>query len=115
MEWSCLRSSSAQPDVSAGQQEAVQEFVKTVPQVISSAWQALDGRVAVVLVNIGDAPIRLTVGMSARAYPMARVGSFGILDIKGQGTTTEYQGGAFQTEVHLPPATAKVVLCPGSG
>lgn len=99
----------------AGQKEAVQEFVKTVPQVISSVWQAPDGRVAVVLVNIGDAPTRLTVGMSARAYPMALVGSFGILDRKGQGTTTEYQGGTFQTEVHLPPATAKVVLCPGSG
>lgn len=39
----------------AGQQEAVQEYRKGIPQYLAGAWRADDGTVAVVLANISDA------------------------------------------------------------
>ena len=38
----------------AGQHEAVQEYAKAAPIVLSSAWQSADGSVAVALANLSD-------------------------------------------------------------
>jgi hypothetical protein len=45
----------------AGQQGGLREFQARVPAVISSAWQADDGDVAIVLVNISGNPRELSL------------------------------------------------------
>lgn len=95
----------------AGQQESVQEFTRSVPRVLSSVWQAPDARVAVVLVNISDQPVTLTVSLSADRDPIAPSGTIRIQDENRLGPPTPYQDGAVRIEVTLPPASARVALC----
>jgi hypothetical protein len=51
----------------AGQQGAVQEFAKAVVLVMASAWQAPDGRIAIVAVNLGDDPVTVNLPLPPEA------------------------------------------------
>lgn len=95
----------------AGQQDAVKEFTKAVPPVVAAAWQAPDGRVAVVLVNITDEPVSLPLRLHAPGDPIPPTGSFRVLDGEGTGAPTAYRDGRLDTLLTLPPATARIVVC----
>lgn len=60
----------------AGQQEAVQEYRKRVPQYLAAAWRSDDGGVAVAVANLSDTdlPMRFTLSREEhRLYERGRV------------------------------------------
>ena len=54
----------------AGQQDALKEFHQAAPLVLTSAWRAPDGGVAVVVANIADRPLSPKIQMRTAAYAL---------------------------------------------
>jgi len=52
----------------AGQQEAVQEYRKRVPQYLVGAWRAEDGSIAVAVANIADTDHKMRFTLSCEEY-----------------------------------------------
>jgi hypothetical protein len=94
----------------AGQHEAVQEYAKAAPIVLSSAWQSADGSVAVALANLSEetVPVRLT--LTAPDYPLAARGVIRRL-LEGEGESVEagsYQDGSAVLDITLDPTDVRV-------
>jgi hypothetical protein len=55
----------------AGQQGAVQEYRRRVPQYLAGAWRAEGGRIAVAVANIADTdhPMRFTLSRAEHGLP----------------------------------------------
>ena len=58
----------------AGQQDAVQEFTRATDNVLAGAWQAVDGSVAVALVNLTEQAIPLHLTLTRDDYPLPQQG-----------------------------------------
>nr|HPJ99918.1 DUF6259 domain-containing protein [Candidatus Hydrogenedentota bacterium] len=54
----------------AGQQDALKQYRKAIPRVLASAWQAGDGRVAIVLANLTGEPQQFPLELPRDAYPL---------------------------------------------
>ena len=61
----------------AGQHDAVQEYTKAVPIVLSGAWQAADGCIAIALANLLDEPVPVRITLTHSPIPCRRRVSFG--------------------------------------
>jgi hypothetical protein len=59
----------------AGQQEAVKEYRKRVPQYLAGAWRAEDGSTAVAVANIADTDQRIHFTLSRKEYGLPDRGS----------------------------------------
>ncbi len=91
----------------AGQKDALKQYRKSCPRVMASAWQARDGRVGLVLVNVTEEPQPISLDLPREVYPipdactMVRIGADGREDL-----------GAAEGEIHiettLPPAGAYI-------
>jgi len=58
----------------AGQQEAVQEYRKRVPQYLAGAWRAEDGSIAVAVANIADADHQIRFALSRAEHGLPERG-----------------------------------------
>jgi hypothetical protein len=92
----------------AGQQGAVKEFTKTQPMALASAWQAPDGTIGIVLVNIGEPPLTLLIHLTQSEYPIPTQGT--ILRITPVGNTpiVEFINARVEFTADLAPSTAAV-------
>jgi hypothetical protein len=92
----------------AGQQEAVQEYQKPVPRVLSSAWRATDGSLAIVLANISDEPVSLPIVLAAPDYPLATQGSIRRIQEDGTTEVARYHNGQVEWNVDLDPVDVRI-------
>jgi hypothetical protein len=92
----------------AGQQDAVKEFRKTEPMALASAWQAPDGALAVVAVNIGTEALPLHLALARPDYPLPERGT--ILRHTAEGATklADFDGGRAEISADLAPSDAVV-------
>ncbi|GMV91597.1 MAG: putative glycoside hydrolase [Candidatus Hydrogenedentota bacterium] len=92
----------------AGQQDAVQEYMKSVPAVLASAWLAEDGSVGVVLANISDAPQAVKTTLPSEDYPVADRGTVYRIRSEGREETARYREGLAALDVELEPRDVRV-------
>ncbi len=92
----------------AGQQDAVQEYSKAVPAVLSGAWQAPDGDVAVVLANVTDEPMPVRVHLQRPDYPLASAGFIRRIQEHGSIIAGRIVDGRARLDVTLDPADVRV-------
>ena len=95
----------------AGQQEAVQEYEKPVPQVLSSAWRAADGSLAVVFANVSLEPISLHVVLDSPDYPLPEQGIVRRIQIDRTNDVTRFDGGCAAWDVALDPMDVRIFEC----
>jgi hypothetical protein len=92
----------------AGQHDAVQEYAKTVPRVLASAWQAADRNVAVALVNVSDQPIDVRLRLATPDYPLAAHGAIRRICDDGSVVIGEFDRHTATLAVTLSAADAHV-------
>ncbi len=92
----------------AGQQDAVQEYTKTVPLVLASAWLANDGDIGIALANIDDAPGPITIMLTSDQYPLPQSGTVYRLTETGRSEVTRISGGSVRLDLPLDPCDAQV-------
>ena len=94
----------------AGQQDAVQEYTKTVPLVLSSAWQAADGSIAVALANLANEPVPVQVTLERPAYPLAPRGVIRRIQEQEHEPVAAgtFENGSASLEVTLDPTDVRV-------
>jgi hypothetical protein len=92
----------------AGQQDAVRVFRRTAPRLLAGAWQAADGDVAVVVVNIADVPVTVTVRPARPEYPLAEAGAIRCMTENETADAGRWQKGAADLEITLSPGEARV-------
>ena len=92
----------------AGQQDAVQEFTKVVPNVLASAWQARDGGVAVVLANITSSTQVVHLDLDRSIYPLPNVGTIQQIMEQGREKVGEITSGPVVMDVTLNPEEAGI-------
>lgn len=88
----------------AGQQNAVQEYRKSVPQVLASALRADDGGTAIVLANIGESAVPLTLTLPEEDYAVPSESVVYKLTAAGRSRVQEVQSGPISLPVTLAPA-----------
>ncbi len=98
----------------AGQQDAVKEFTKEVPNVLASAWKALDGSVAVVLANITDSTQTVHLDLDRSAYPLPVAGTLFIISEENREVVGKISPGTMIMDVSLPPEDLRVYEFAGS-
>ena len=92
----------------AGQQDAVQEFTRATADVLAGAWQAVDGSVAVALVNLTEYEIPLHLTLARDDYPLAQQGVVRrILEQESTPVGTFRQGTAV-LELTLDPTDVRI-------
>ncbi|MHB8956114.1 MAG: DUF6259 domain-containing protein [Pirellulaceae bacterium] len=92
----------------AGQQEAVQEYTKAAPIVLSSAWQAADGSLAVVVANVSHKPVPMHLILTASDYPLAPQGIIRQILEQHSVEAGRYQDGRASLEITLEPFDVRV-------
>lgn len=92
----------------AGQQDAVQEFTHAVDPVIASAWQAPDGSIGIVLVNIRDAAQSFSLRLEPANYPLPPDGTIVRMDAQGSVVAGAVEKGAVALGLTLAPFDAAV-------
>jgi hypothetical protein len=92
----------------AGQQEAVQEYTKTVSVVLASAWQAADGAIAVALVNLCDEPVPVRILLDAPAYHLPAAGVMRRIGVADSSVTETFEHGRAELSLTLDPADVRV-------
>jgi hypothetical protein len=88
----------------AGQRDAVQEYTKNLPMVLSSAWQAKDGDVALALVNISDEAVPIRYTMTKNDYPIPPSGL-----VVDAGKAVAYHDGRISLDLTLAPYDIRVI------
>jgi len=92
----------------AGQQDAVQEYTKSVPVVLVSAWLAKDGGVGVALANIAGEPMPVRLSLSHEDYPVPESGAVYRIEEEGRTADTTFSGGAIELDMVLEPQDLRV-------
>ena len=92
----------------AGQHEAVQEYAKAAPIVLSSAWQSADGSVAVALANLSDKPVPMHVTLQTPEYPLAPQGFIRRILERESVEVERYRDGRAALETTLDPADVRI-------
>jgi hypothetical protein len=95
----------------AGQHEAVQEYEKPVPQVLSSAWRAADGSIAVVFANVSTRPISLHVALNSPDYPLPEQGIVRRIQVDRTSDVTRFDDGCAAWDVALDPLDMRIYEC----
>ncbi len=85
----------------AGQQDAVQEYHKTVPAVLASVLRASDGDVALVLANITDKAVPLHISLKRPDYPLPTSGTLYRLTEDGLSQVAQFDRGAVERPITL--------------
>ncbi|MBN1417753.1 MAG: hypothetical protein JXP34_03200 [Planctomycetes bacterium] len=80
----------------AGQRDAVKEFTGRVPVVLASAWQARDGSVAAVLVNISEDAVAFDLSLGSPEYPVPRAGVIRRISCAGTRDVVSSDVGAYE-------------------
>jgi hypothetical protein len=93
----------------AGQQDAVREYAKTVPLVLSGVWRAPDGRVAVALVNISEQNQPVEFRMERKDYPISEAGSIECITSEGRSDLGRYSMGKAAVILSLNPASGCLI------
>jgi hypothetical protein len=92
----------------AGQHDAVQEYSRLVPIVLSGAWQAPDGDVAVVLANLADEPVPVQVRLEGPDYPLAAEGVIRRIQEHESVAAGTFADGCGSLDVTLDPTDVRV-------
>jgi hypothetical protein len=92
----------------AGQQDAVQEYTKTVPLVLASAWRAEDGEIGLALASIADHPVAVRIALSHLDYPMPDAGAVYRLTETGRTKFAAFGGGAVELEIEMDPRDVRI-------
>ena len=93
----------------AGQQGALTSFVGRYPLVLSGAWRAPDGNVAVALVNIASEPITVPLVLNREEYGMPRRGGIWRLGPSGRRRIGRFDGERVSVSVPLMAREACLV------
>lgn len=92
----------------AGQQSAVQESTKVVPLVLASAWQAKDGAIGVVVVNISEQPAPVRLALDQSHYEISASGSVVRVTERDRSEIAKFTRGVVKLDVVLEGQSASV-------
>ena len=92
----------------AGQHDAVPEYTKSVLAVLSGAWQAADGCVAIALVNVTDEPLPVRIALQNPTYPLPSQGVIHRIQEHQSVEAGTFQDGRAVLELTLDPADVRV-------
>lgn len=92
----------------AGQQEAVKEYCKRVPQILASAFRAQDGDIAIFLANIGDTTVPAKLDLAASDYPWLETALVFRQTESGRQSVGRVNNGNVQLQVSLAPAAVHI-------
>jgi hypothetical protein len=92
----------------AGQQSAVQEFTKTVPLVLASAWLASDGDVGVAMANISAKRVPVRLVLDRGRYPIPARGEVYRRTEQRREHVAGFAGGIAALDVELEPGAVRV-------
>ncbi|MHB8971096.1 MAG: DUF6259 domain-containing protein [Pirellulaceae bacterium] len=92
----------------AGQQEPVQEYTKAAPLVLSSAWQAADGSVAVALANLSHTSVPVHLALEPPDYPLASQGVIRQILPRESVEVGRYQDGRASLDIMLDPVDVRI-------
>lgn len=95
----------------AGQQEAVQEYEKPTSQILSSAWRAADGSIAVVFANLSDQPVSFQQGLAAPEYPLPTQGVVRRIENDRVSEVNRFGNGRATWDVTLKPLDVGIYEC----
>jgi hypothetical protein len=95
----------------AGQQEAVQEYEKPTPQVLSSAWRAADGSIAVVIANLSDQVASLHLALNSTEYPLPTQGVVRRIEDDRTSNVARFGDGRAAWDVTLDPLDVGIYEC----
>ena len=93
----------------AGQQGALTSFEGRYPMVLSGAWRAPDGNVAVALANIANEPITVPLVLPQKEYGMPRRGGIWRLGPSGRQPIGSFKGERVSVAVPLAAREACLV------
>ena len=93
----------------AGQQGALTSFEGRYPMVLSGAWRAPDGNVAVALANIANEPITVPLVLPQKEYGMPRQGGIWRLGPSGRQPIGSFKGERVSVAVPLAAREACLV------
>ncbi len=92
----------------AGQQDAVKEFTKVVPNILASAWKAPDGGMAVVLANITSSTQAVHLMLDRAVYPIPDTGRVWRILEEGREPAGTIGPGPVLLDIQLAPADVRV-------
>ncbi len=92
----------------AGQQDAVQEYMRVTDNVLTGAYQAADGSVAVALVNVSDQPVTIQLQLTGDDYPLAPQGVVRRLLEQQSTETGTYRDATAILQLQLDPADVRI-------
>lgn len=98
----------------AGQQEAVQEYRKRVPQYLAGAWRAEDGSVAVAVANIADTDHQMRFSLSREEHGLPDRGHVYRRLPEGREEMCLYEGGQVTVADTLAAAGAVIYEIKGN-
>ncbi len=90
----------------AGQQELVNQYTKTCPSVLASAWRAEDGDLVIVLANITATQQVFDVSLDRAIYGLNERSVIRLRDLRGVKTIGNVEGTSVTLHVNLNPAEA---------
>jgi hypothetical protein len=93
----------------AGQQGALRSFEAPYSLVLGGAWRALDGNVAVALVNIASEPVTVPLALRRKDYGMPRQGAVYRLSPTGRQPIGRFNGQRVSLRVPLAAREACVI------
>lgn len=93
----------------AGQQDDFQVFRKTQAPILSAAWRAPNGDVAIALANVGDATVSLPLNWKDRIDEIPARGNIYRLDRTGRAQLARFRRPTSAVEIQLPAQSACIV------
>lgn len=93
----------------AGQQEGLKEFRASHPAVLASAWQAEDGNIGVVLVNVSESDQHLSVRVDSETYPLAANPRVYRLMESGRESIDFVDGNPLRIDITTPAKNAQII------
>jgi hypothetical protein len=93
----------------AGQQGALQSFEGTYPLVLSSAWRAADGSVAIALASIAELPLTVQLKLKGEEYGLPRKGRIYRLSPSARLPIGRFSGRAASSRIDLAAREACLI------
>lgn len=94
----------------AGQQDAVQEYTKEVPQLLIAAWRDDAGSIAVPVVNISNAPYEMVLRLSTDVHGLPNQGTIYKITPENRSPFASFKNGITTVKDNLAPAEACIYV-----
>lgn len=93
----------------AGQREALKEYVKKVPLVLTTAWRSPEGTTGVAAANLSESPQPLQFTLTSESHEIPDSGVIRVIRAGGAEQPGVFEGGRAEVDFVMEPTSACVI------